>query len=286
VLAVLLALAGAERRAAADGNYYLCCDLASRPDGTCLPESTPCAGSGGYAIALHNLPDAPAPGNYPFPDGIPGVMSLAQDPAGPWQGLCLFQAPFLAGSSQVIDQSAPVKPAVCLQLTVTAATAVVAGQYQFPAGSWNAYAACWGAPPHPDAGQACIASYPAVDITDGGNPGHGYDPDSGTGQDNHYDPAIGLTPYASNSCCGPLIALRNQQNGLWQVSLGQEVPTIRLPPGQDVTPTSTVLVGDGGESASSGGGCCSVAGRGAEARDTGSLALLFGLSALVLRRKR
>jgi hypothetical protein len=257
---VVILCAGAPR-ALADGNYYLCCDLVSQPNGACLPQSSPCASSTGYAVALHNLPGAQAPGDYPFPDGIPGVMSLADDPAGPWQGLCLFQAPDLDGSAQVLDQTAPVKPTQCIQLTVTAATAVMGGEYQFPAGNWNAYAACWGAPPNPDGGQPCIANLPTVDVTDGGYPAHGYDPDSGTGQDNHYDPAITLTSYPSNSCCGPLIGLRFQQSNLWQVSLSQEVPTIRLPPGQDVTPRETVVVGDGGESVGGGGGCCSVAGR-------------------------
>jgi len=286
VSAIVLILNAGASRAGADGNYYLCCDLASRPNGACVPQSSPCAISTGYAVALHNLPGAQAPGDYPFPDGIPGVMSLAEDPSGPWQGLCLFQAPYLDGSAQAIDQSAPVKPALCIQLTVTAATAVMEGEYQFPPGSWNSYAACWGAPPKPDGGQPCLADLPTVDVTDGGYPAHGYDPDSGTGQDNHYDPSIALTPYPSNSCCGPLIGLRFQQNDLWQVSLSQEVPTVRLPPGQDVTPTATVVVGDGGESAGGGGGCCSVGGRDGETRGPDLLLLLIGVAAMGARTSR
>lgn len=67
----LLSMAIARR---AEGqNLFLCCDVAIRPDGSCISQSTPCAESTQYGIGLSNV-SASAAQAYPLEPGYAGAV--------------------------------------------------------------------------------------------------------------------------------------------------------------------------------------------------------------------
>jgi hypothetical protein len=207
---VLLSIAVA--RGAQAQNLYLCCDLAIRTDGSCISQSTPCAESTQYGIALSNV-SVSAAQEYPlepgyagayFPPGVDGYMSWSQ--ITPWVGFCLD-----APSTKDPAHAGPTEPIGCLAISLAPGIGGEMADVEFPMSSrWDAYQLCYG----PENGAA----------------------DSGTACHNPNDlndPTVSATP-VSASCCGPSALLRapadlGSNANEWHIGLADEIPGVPPP---------------------------------------------------------
>jgi hypothetical protein len=210
-LAIVLLSIAVARRAEAQ-NLYLCCDVAIRPDGSCISQSTPCAQSTQYGIALSNVSAAAAQA-YPlepgyagayFPPGVDGYMSWSQ--ITPWVGFCLD-----APSTKDPAHAGPTEPLGCLAISLAPGLGGEMADVEFPISSrWDAYQLCYG--PQNGATDSGIACQNPNDLN---------------------DPTVSPTP-VSASCCGPPALLRapadlGSNPNEWHIGLADEIPAVPPP---------------------------------------------------------
>jgi MYXO-CTERM domain-containing protein len=213
------------------GDDYTCCDLAARPSGSCVAQSTACSSSTGFAVGISTLSAATAGGDWvdsgllsvlptyepdgaagpslsavsaTFPAGVNGYMTTTVSP--PWTGLCVD-----APSSTDPAHQSPTEPIGCIAISLAPGISGQLATFQFPVSSrWDAYQLCYGASSSssPDAGGTSCEN---VNDSD--------------------DPSVTPTP-GSASCCSPphvLTALDAISATEWSVTVSQEIPGVPPP---------------------------------------------------------
>jgi hypothetical protein len=197
---------------------YLCCNLAGQDQlGACIAQSTACADSDPYGIALSDV--AGDAGGFPvpagvttasFPSGTDGHLSWTK--SAPWVGFCLD-----APSTQDPKHSGPTEPIGCLTVSLASGVGAEVATAQFPMSSqWDGYQLCYGAP--------VTSSFLQ------------YDEDGGVkcaNVNDDFDPTVSPTP-VSGSCCSAAQLLTPPEDvgsspSEWSITVTQELPGI-LPP--------------------------------------------------------